>query len=119
MDNNIVPSLVIIGNIAYDVIDFSKVKKNRKNIINIGGACLFSAIPASLFHRVGIVAKVGNDFDISNIYDYNIDLSGIKKLNLPTTRFYTIWNTADGQDRSIRGEVQPEMEVGFEDIPAK
>ena len=111
------PNLVIIGNIAYDIVDFSKVNSERANIVDIGGACVFSTIPASLFHRVGMVGKIGNDLDISQFYGYNIDLSGVKKLNIPTTKFYTIWNTVDGQSRTVTGEVQPEMEVGREDIP--
>ena len=111
------PNLVIIGNIAYDIVDFSKVNSERANIVDIGGACVFSTIPASLFHRVGMVGKIGNDLDISQFYGYNIDLSGVKKLDIPTTKFYTIWNTADGQSRTVTGEVQPEMEVGREDIP--
>ena len=49
------PNLVIIGNIAYDIVDFSKVNVERPNIVDIGGACVFSTIPASLFHRVGMV----------------------------------------------------------------
>lgn len=65
------------------------------------------------------VGKIGKDFDISQFYGYNIDLSGIKTLDIPTTKFYTIWNTVDGQDRTITGEVLPEMEVGCEDIPKK
>lgn len=112
------PSLVIIGNIAYDIIDFSKLKQKRPNIVDIGGACVFSSIPASLFDRVGMVGKIGNDLDISQFYGYNIDLSGIKKLDIPTTKFYTIWNSEDGQDREVTGEVSPEMEVGSKDIPA-
>ncbi len=111
------PNLVIIGNIAYDIVDFSKLKVKRPNIVNVGGACVFSTIPASLFNRVGMVGKIGNDFDISKFYDYNIDLSGVKTLEMPTTRFYTIWNTDDGQDRTVAGEVKPEMEVGSKDIP--
>lgn len=111
------PKLVIIGNIAYDIIDFSKLKEKRPNIVDIGGACVFSTVPASLFHRVGMVGKIGKDLDISQFYDYNIDLSGVKTLDIPTTRFYTIWNTADGQDRTVTGAVQPEMEVGSSDIP--
>lgn len=110
------PKLVIIGNIAYDIIDFSKLKEKRPNIVDIGGACVFSTVPASLFHRVGMVGKIGKDLDISQFYDYNIDLSGVKTLDIPTTRFYTIWNTADGQDRTVTGIVQPEMEVGSSDI---
>lgn len=69
------PNLVIIGNIAYDVIDFSRVSKERERIIDIGGACTFSSIPASLYHRVGMVGKIGEDFDISKFYQYNVDLS--------------------------------------------
>lgn len=111
------PKLVIIGNIAYDIIDFSKLKEKRPYIIDIGGACVFSTIPASLFYRVGMVGKIGNDLDISQFYGYNIDLSGVKTLDIPTTRFYSIWNTADGQDRTVTGAVQPEMEVGSSDIP--
>lgn len=110
------PNLVIIGNIAYDIIDFSKVNSQRPNIVDIGGACVFSTIPASLFYRVGMVGKIGNDLDISQFYGYNIDLSGVKKLDIPTTKFYTIWNTADGQNRTVVGEVQPEMEVGRKDL---
>lgn len=110
------PKLVIIGNIAYDIIDFSKLKEKRPNIVDIGGACVFSTVPASLFHRVGM-GKIGKDLDISQFYDYNIDLSGVKTLDIPTTKFYTIWNTADGQDRTVTGTVQPEMEVGSSDIP--
>lgn len=111
------PKLVIIGNIAYDIIDFSKLEEKRPNIVDIGGACVFSTVPASLFHRVGMVGKIGKDLDISQFYDYNIDLSGVKTLDIPTTKFYTIWNTADGQDRTVTGAVQPEMEVGSSDIP--
>lgn len=77
--SNQIPNLVIIGNIAYDIVDFSKLKNNRKSIVNLGGACVFSSISASLFYKVGTVGKIGNDLDISTFYKYNIDLSGIKK----------------------------------------
>lgn len=111
------PKLVIVGNIAYDIIDFSRLKQKKSNIVDIGGACVFSSIPASLFHRVGMVGKIGNDFDISHFYGYNIDLTAVKKLDIPTTKFYTIWNSEDGQDRTVTGQVQEKMEVGKEDIP--
>lgn len=112
-----VPKLIIIGNIAYDIVDFSKVNKTRESIINKGGACLFSSIPASIFQRVGMVAKIGNDFDYSKLFDYDIDLTGVKRIDKPTTKFYTVWNTIDGQSRNVYGEVKPEMEVGATDIP--
>lgn len=114
-----IPNLIIIGNIAYDIIDFNRVDSSRKNIVDLGGACIFSSVPASLFHRVGMVGKIGNDLNISELYGYNIDLSGITKLDIPSTKFYTVWNTIDGQDRTITGEVQEKMEVGANDIPKK
>ncbi len=113
------PKLVVIGNIAYDIIDFSRLRTKRPNVIDIGGACVFSTIPASLFHRVGMVGKIGNDLDISNFYGYNIDLSGIKCLDIPTTKFYTVWKSEDGQDRTVIGDVDKAMEVGKKDIPIK
>ena len=48
MINDNTPNLVIIGNIAYDIIDFSKIRPNSKPLVDIGGACVFSAVPASL-----------------------------------------------------------------------
>ena len=113
------PNLVVIGNIAYDIIDFSRLNNGRKNIIDVGGGCVFTSLPASLFHRLGIVGKVGDDFNLSKFYSYNLDLTGIKQINQPTTRFYTYWNSLDGQDREVGGTVKAEMEVGCEDIPDK
>lgn len=111
------PNLIIVGNIAYDVIDFSKVDKTRTNIVEVGGACAFSAIPASLYYRTGMVGKIGNDFHISTLHNYNIDLRGIQSINMPTTRFNTVWNTIDGQNRVVTGKVDPKMDVRKQDIP--
>lgn len=119
MINSDSPNLVIIGNIAYDIIDFSKIKSERGQLVEIGGACTFSTIPASLFYRVGMVGKIGNDFDISNFYNYNIDLAGVIRIDKPTTKFYTTWNTTDGQDREVTGVVSKEMIVSAKDIPTK
>lgn len=64
-----------------------------------------------------MVGKIGADFDESKFYGYNIDLTGVQKLDAKTTSFYTYWNSEDGQDREVSGEVSPEMEVGSSDIP--
>ncbi len=66
-----------------------------------------------------MVGKIGNDFDITPFYNYNIDLLGVRKLEIPTTKFYSIWNSTDGQNRTVIGDVKPEMEVGYKDIPDK
>ena len=113
------PDVVFIGNISFDIVDFSKVDKSKKQIEGIGGACIYSSIPASLYGRVGIIGKVGNDFDITKLYGNNIDLSGVKQIDKPTTKFFISPTTEDGQERVITGEVEPLMEVGAEDIPDK
>ena len=57
------PNLIIIGNTAYDTKEY--VIDNAVRERDVGGACLYSAIPASIFFNVGIVTKIGNDFDIN------------------------------------------------------
>lgn len=112
-----IPDVIIIGNIAYDIVDYSKVDGRKETSKCIGGAAIFSAIPASLYYRVGIVGKVGTDFDISKLYGYNIDFRGIKVIQERTTVFYTVWNSNDGQDRNVFGDVSTSMSTNFEDIP--
>ena len=87
--------------------------------MKFGGACVYSTIAASLFYKTGMVGKIGNNFDITPFYRYNIDLLGVRKLEIPTTKFYSIWNSIDGQNRTVIGDVKPEMEVGYKDIPDK
>ena len=113
-----VPNVIFIGNTAFDIVDFRNVDSSKGIIKNVGGACIFSAVPASLFYRVGVVTKVGKDFDVSEINKYNINCLGLKVLdNRKTTEFYTMWNTSDGQNRTIIGEVQTDMKVTSQDIP--
>jgi len=54
---------VIIGNLAFDVNAFYFENSNAVvNRTNIGGACFYSAIPSSMFSKVGIVSRIGQDF---------------------------------------------------------
>lgn len=110
---------IIIGNIAYDIDEFYYGEKNpihrvKKN----GGACFYSALPASLFYRVGIVSKVGSDFDISIFDSYNIDTTGLIVLeNEKTTRFYQKYKDKDPKKREITEEVNHKLLVTPDDIP--
>lgn len=116
-----VMNTVFIGNIAFDIDSFyygelveqKKVKKN-------GGACFYSAMPASLFYRVGIVSKIGSDFDINVLKKYNIDLTGLKILkNEKTTCFYQIYKDKDPKNRVLKEKVNSKMLVKPTDIPSK
>ena len=110
---------VIIGNIAYDIDEFyygdpKPIYKIKKN----GGACFYSAIPASLFYRVGIVSKIGSDFDLSIFDNYNIDTTGLTVLeNEPTTKFYQKYKDKDPKKREVTDEINTKLLVSPEDIP--
>ena len=109
--------VVIIGNIAFDVNTYKL--DNDKTIINNGGAAYYSAIPASLYTKVGIVSRVGHDFDIETLMkNYNLYLSGLKVLNDDkTTKFYHIYTTKDGKTRFFREDVVAQTITKKEDIP--
>ena len=70
---------LFIGNIAFDINSFYYGNNEEKlRVINNGGACFYSAVPASLFYKVGIVSRIGEDFNI-NVFDkYDIDTLGLK-----------------------------------------
>lgn len=86
-NKNLNSNLIIIGNTAFDTKEYTIQHKKREK--DIGGACLYSALPASLFYNVGIVTKVGKDFDLKEIKEYNLNIEGLKVINENTTHFYT------------------------------
>lgn len=116
-DNSI--DVVIVGNIAYDINTFPNREKGKtKIVINNGGAGYYSLIPASLYTKVGIVARIGNDFDIKNLKNKNIDLSGLKNIKeYPTTKFHHTYLSSDGQTRTFRPEVYDDCMIKIDDFP--
>ena len=114
-------NVVIVGNIAYDINTFPK-RDNGKNkvVVNRGGSGYYSLIPASLFTKVGIVAKVGNDFNVELLKEYNIDLEGFKVINDSlTTKFYHTYLTEDGQNRTFKPEIYEKTLIDINDFPKK
>lgn len=110
-------NLVVIGNTAFDTKEYIIQNKKRKK--DIGGACLYSALPASLFYNVGIVTKVGKDFDLNKIKEYQLNIEGLKVINESTTHFYTKFYNKNGQESSTLGDVSNNMTLNFNDIPKK
>lgn len=112
-------NVVIVGNIAFDVNTFPKRMNGKDEIvINNGGAGYYSLIPASLYTKTGIVARVGNDFNMSTLKKSNIDLSGLKIIkDTPTTKFHHTYLTDDGQIRTFRPEVYEKAMINIEDFP--
>ena len=67
---------VVVGNLSFDYNYFPT--REKKEVMNLGGATLYSGIPASLFLKVGIVANVGEDYNLSIFDKLNFDITGIK-----------------------------------------
>ena len=109
------PNLIIIGNTAYDTKEY--VINNIIRERDVGGACLYSAIPASIFFNVGIVTKIGNDFNIKQLNSFDLNISGLQVINTKTTHFYTKFFSKNGQNSTTYGEVKDKMIISFKDIP--
>lgn len=111
--------VVIVGNIAYDVNTFPNRDDGKDKVVtNRGGAGYYSLIPASLYTKTGIVARVGYDFDIKLLKSYNVDLKGLKVINdSPTTKFHHTYLTKDGQTRSFEPEIYKKTLISIKDFP--
>lgn len=109
---------VVVGNLSYDYNYFPNRKDMIEDkVINIGGATLYSGIPASLFVRVGIAAKVGEDYDLSVFDNLNFDTTGIKTVEGKTTVFIQEFTSEDGQLRNFKEQVNPNTILRPTDIP--
>lgn len=109
---------VLIGNISFDYNYYpGRDGEVLKEVMNYGGATIYSGIPASLFTKVGIVAKVGEDYDLSVLSPFNFDMRGIKVVEGQTTVFTQEFLSDDGQIREFKEYVNPNTVVRPEDIP--
>lgn len=108
-------SLIATGTIAFDSIETPF--GGTESII--GGSALHFASSASFFTDVGVVAPIGEDFDVgelSFLKERNVDLSGISVLNGKTFR----WKGRYGYDLNIAITLDTELNVlkGFKpDLP--
>jgi sugar/nucleoside kinase (ribokinase family) len=110
-------SVLIIGSVAFDTIETPFARKEKV----LGGSCTYSAMAASLFTDVGIVAVVGEDFTdehFKKLTDKNIDVSGVKKEKGKS--FF--WEGKYHIDMNSRDTIKTQLNV-FEnfnpDIPGK
>ena len=110
-------NLIIVGDIARDVNIFTRASGLHDIVEGNGGACYYAAAGASRYDKVGVVSKVGADFDMSVLDSFGIDHKGVQVVEGPTTRFYQHFTSIDGQEREFRAERNPNTGLTVWDIP--
>lgn len=111
-------NFVVVGNISYDYNYFpNRDNEKLKEVMNFGGATIYSGIPASLYTKVGIAAKVGEDYDLNILKKFNFDMQGIKKVAGKTTIFTQEFTSDDGQLRDFKEYANPNTILEPKDIP--
>lgn len=102
--------IVVIGDLAFN----HDITPNGEKT-SIGGAAYYSAVGASRFSKeVGVVAKVGGDFDLSYLYRRFIDTEGVRVIpDGKTCRFVLIQhpdNTREfSAERGVAATVETEI----------
>jgi sugar/nucleoside kinase (ribokinase family) len=109
--------LIIVGDIARDVNIFTRASGLHDIVEGNGGACYYAAAGASRYDKVGVVSKVGADFDMSVLDSFGIDHKGVQVVDGLTTRFYQHFTSVDGQEREFRAERNPYTGLSVWDIP--
>lgn len=116
--DNVIPKLIIIGDSAYDTNKFFYDDGKTIIKINFGGSSIYASVPASVFFRVGLVSNAGEDFELSKLKEFDIDLKGFHiQEGEKTSRFYNILRTKDRQVRETTAEYNENLTAKFEDIP--
>ena len=113
--------VVVIGNVCFDEGCFLREDGSFDIHRTHGGAGYFSSIGANLFAKTGLVAKVGEDYDLKIFNKFsNIDTTGIQKINgVETTVFRTVFHSLDGKNRTITGDVSKNLLLSGEDVLKK
>lgn len=106
--------LVVIGDLAFDQITTADGKERT----NVAGAAYNVAIGAStVSKKVGVVARVGEDFPVEKLTSREIDTEGISVIPKGQTAKFLFSYTPDGgrrfrQERGVASEPHPETLPG-------
>ncbi len=106
--------LIVVGHVAYDE---NRTRHGTRTVA--GGAAYFTALPASIYSRkIGLVARIGEDFDMGILKRPGIDLSGVHLVQGgKSSRFYNNYLTEDGSLREWQGELNVGADLVPEDMP--
>ena len=106
--------LVTIGHVGYDILETASGKKQI-----VGGAGYFVTKAASLFSKnVGLVSRVGTDFNLAYLLKLGVDISGVKIIDDGKSfRWYSKYDKEFNVVES-RGELNVGNDITAEDVPS-
>lgn len=106
--------LIVVGNLAYDDIITPFDRRQRV----FGGSVAYAALCAArLGQKVGVVSKVGRDYDMSDLNRLSqagVDVRGVKQADGTTTRFECVYDERENREQRLLGACAPILP---EDIP--
>ncbi len=107
--------LIAVGNLAYDDIITPFDRRQRV----FGGSVAYAALCAArLGQKVGMVSKVGQDYDMADLIPLSqagVDMSGVKQVDGATTRFECVYDEQENREQRLLGACDPILP---EDVPA-
>ena len=111
--------LVVIGGIGYDVNTYPK-RDNGKDLTvsQLGGSVIYTAVPASnVSDNVGVFMVVGEDCNESYFTELGIATHGFKKFPGKCHRFHHTYLSEDGQERTFKGDINPNIKLDMTKFP--
>ena len=106
--------LIVVGNLAYDDIITPFDRQQRV----FGGSVAYAALCAArLGQKVGMVSKVGRDYDMSDLTPLSqagVDLAGVKQVDSATTCFECVYDEQENREQRLLDACAPILP---EDIP--
>jgi len=106
--------LVVVGHIGFD-----ENRSDAGSRLVPGGAAYLVSLPASIYSRnVGMVSRVGEDYDWSLLSRLHIDLTGVKVCKgEKTARFYHVYHDKDGTVREFQCRLNACENLNPNDFP--
>jgi sugar/nucleoside kinase (ribokinase family) len=106
--------LIVVGNLAYDDIITPFDRRQRV----FGGSVAYAALcAAKLGQRVGVVSKVGRDYDMSDLTPLSqagVDMAAVKRVDGATTCFECVYDEQENREQRLLAACAPILP---EDIP--
>ena len=107
-------NLVVMGHVG-----FENIYTNTDIITYCGGAGYYTSVASSLFSKkVGLVSRIGADFDIKKLKNLGIDLEGVKMINDGlSTQFKLKYNKENFELRDFKCDLNVGEGIKSKDIP--